>query len=798
MAETQTQPTIESLKNDSNENIKRTAKEISELSDKTTDNDNVELSWVLTKEFSESLNQDTAQILLNEANKIKTEKTSDQQIYTDLDDLITFLDPIANPHKVPASTDTEAKKTNENGEESQETPTSVLDKFSDFFWDNWSLNTLPDGLDENTKNAIKNIKTALENPTKKNIQIVQDFLYNYINNNDQKNDFFNKNKADKNQSNYENNKWVNNWDGNIWNCTKDKIWKFIWLTAKTLNDFLTKTADYVENVKKQQQVIEKHDKEIKDETDKINNLLNGITDKSDYDTAKTNYDEAKAKYDEATEKYPNFDKENKLSNKLKEAEDTLKTLKKNKDKQETQEKAESSTLSFDELSKKLQDLNNDDINGILNRQLTPLNEKLKKWDSIKKLKAEKAKLEWEKQSYDKDGDGIDKEEMKWNRKDIKELEKNINKLETQIKEKENIIQNIKAQLDRIKEIVHNNDTLAKEFYGLSDWDGINTIYENPTNKTEKARTPFSQFERNLENIWEDQPAEAEKTEKDEIWEWEKAEKDPEKTATKTTPEKLQRAKKSMSFKEFLEKINGFNREKWKWLIGNLVSLFTYMAWWQKDKLFEEYKDNKNIDLDSTIVREVLTLVQDTTNVNWIESIKSYLQDGSENAIRQLQMALWTEHNWMKINGKIDKNTAEILKAYIKNEENKWRSPNLEFQCLKWWEKVTKEEVTFSDTDGKKTKWLIYKKNLNGAEKYILQWTINWNECMAFNINYTEASEKTPAKISGVDGENTTILYLDWRKETWKFNENRNLTEWKRETADGKEEAVKKQTAEEGA
>ena len=764
--------TVDQLQNHEDLNIQKTAKEIQELKDADKNNDSIELNWVLTTEFANTLkaNPDIAKTLFEAIPKAVAWEDKG------ITDLRNFLEPIANPQVIEWSI-----AANETAEwEAQ----SVLDKFGDFFWEAGALKDIQnvDWLSTETKKAVAEIKKALEHPNIKNIQNLQDFLYKNTKDTD-KASFFTKNRKDKNQATYDEKKWTDNWDGKIWKCDK-KGDEFVWSTANALNKFLKDTVDYIWKLKTHQNIAKEWDvaqqeqlkhKEINDIKADITNLnTNGK-----YADVKAKYDAAKAKYDELKKKYwDDVDITNELSDKLSKIEKELPKL----ERKESREKASKDTLSFEKLSDKLTALNNDEINGILTQQLTPLNKELKKWDSLKKLKEEKARLQWQIDSYDKNGDGLlDQTDKKWNRDKINELEKKKKEIEKQIDTKDGIIKKINIELSKIQKILRNNESIAKTFYWLWEWETTDITHHlnGKDEDVEEAWTPLEQYKRELENIWEDQPVEEPESDVDAV---------PETTTTTTTPSSVDTWKKTswpITFKELLDRLSNFEWKSWWWFwwfINNLINFFSELAWWTGN--IDKFKGKDNIEFNNETVKAVLSLVQRTHNVNWIEQIKKTLEDGTGEKIRELQMSLWTPTNNLMITGKIDEQTAKILKSYIENKDNAWTQKDLWFECLKWFT-TNNKPISVSDKVG----WYIYTKtNSYGQTETALKWTINWKSCVALNIDCKEETVNGKKEYKITADQEAIIQYSDWTKEVWKFNEKLELTEWTRYSG-GKEEKV---------
>lgn len=301
------QPTLESLQNNNNESIRRTAQEIAEIKWTNNEKQKIQLEWILTTEFAKTLN-----------NKTEIAKTLYKELpgYNDNEDkaiteLRKFLEPIANPHKV------EWNLTKQEIQETEGTK-SIFNKFSDYFWEGKTLSNIPEWIDNSITTAIENIKKILENPTKENIKRLQDFLYNNLSD-DEKTNFFKANKA-SNVKKYNSNNPSNNWDWNIWKCEKNN-WKFTWSTAKALDDFLKKTADYVNKYKEHIKIAENGTTEQLNKINNANKLINNLNNNPSITTINTAYNY----YEQLTE-WEKTQIENNLIQKLEEVKKTLNSL----------------------------------------------------------------------------------------------------------------------------------------------------------------------------------------------------------------------------------------------------------------------------------------------------------------------------------------------------------------------------------------------------------------------------------------------------------------------------------------
>jgi len=262
----------------------------------------------------------------------------------------------------------------------------------------------------------------------------------------------------------------------------------------------------------------------------------------------------------------------------------------------------------------------------------------------------------------------------------------------------------------------------------------------------------------------------------------------EKTESKNSPaqtvsETTEGKKWPKTLKDVFDALLNIDWQSWwwfGWFLNNIKNRFNALTWWTGN--IDKFKDNNTIDFDNQTVKDVLAQIQTTKDIIWIKTIKKTLETGKEKDIRELQMALWTPDNWLNITGKIDEQTAKILKKYIENEDNKWSWDNLEDQCLKGFQKENDTAINIWE----KIQWFIYAKtDWYWQTTRILKWTIDWKACIAANINYTAGEWNNSAKISG---EQSIIQYLDWTKEVWKFDGDLKLIEWTRYSG-GKKEKV---------
>ena len=77
-----------------------------------------------------------------------------------------------------------------------------------------------------------------------------------------------------------------------------------------------------------------------------------------------------------------------------------------------------------------------------------------------------------------------------------------NKQKKELDNKRDIKKDLSTQLSRIKGIINsdNNEKNIKDFYGLQNNENTNIIKKENKQEQEQDRTPFSQYERSLDDI----------------------------------------------------------------------------------------------------------------------------------------------------------------------------------------------------------------------------------------------------------------------------------------------------------
>lgn len=723
-------PNLEGLQSHENESIQRTANEIAEINDtsKTNEQQKVQLEWILTTDFANTLNNnpEIAKTLYNEL--------PDQTKWEDeaITELRNFLEPIAKPHKI----EWDISDVTNNNEQKKAAP--IINNFSDYFWEGKTLSNIPEWINNSITTAIENIQTILNNPTKENIQKLQNFLYNNLTGSE-KDTFKNSNRKS------------NNRDWSFWDSTEN-----------ALKNFLKNTADYVQKYNKHQEIAEKWDKQKEQEIQDATNAVNWLTNptQESYDAVKEKYDEAKAKYDEAKAKYwDNFDSNWELETKLNEIEWKLKI-------NETREKASKSTISFNTLSQKLNTFNDSEINWILAQQIKPLNEKLKQWPSINELNAKISELEWKIKSYDKDWLWLDNKDKKWNRKAINDLQNELKQIKKELDNKRDIKKDLSTQLSRIKGIINsdNNEKNIKDFYGLQNNENTNIIKKENKQEQEQDRTPFSQYERSLDDIWNGK-------EPSETTQWENT---PEQTNQTQTPEQAQKAVNkprsvNTGLSALFDKV-GFKRDEnvwfWKNIWNALWAVFGSYFWFSmkwKESIVGIIKPDQinleNFEPDSKIRTALEAINNETKAFNWRKEIVNAINGKEEQQIKNLQRKLRTfpesdKESNIKITWTIDETTADALKTYAteqakQNEQNNWTE--MPYAFCKWYTKI----------DTKIPNAEIYQKE----NDYILIETNNCNitSITKWEVENKQTIDKDPTEVPKFKTESTKVYAL-WTEQ----------------------------------
>ena len=236
--------TQESLSDSDKKKLEEIVKQINELNDgENTNNDKIEnMSWVLTTEFSKRLSPETAKKLLDWIPSFSEE----QEMPEWLQDLINFLEPIANKFSVSVNwaltNDTWTFKS--KIDQSEWDSKSKLDEFKEKrgnkereLFPEWQ--NITDERLKNIKETTDKINKIIEKPNEANTKILQKFIYENLDESD-KTEFEQKNCIGKvyNDDNFD--------------------WKF-WISTLTyLDKVLQKIERYVNNVKESITVEEKN------------------------------------------------------------------------------------------------------------------------------------------------------------------------------------------------------------------------------------------------------------------------------------------------------------------------------------------------------------------------------------------------------------------------------------------------------------------------------------------------------------------------------------------------------------
>ena len=250
-------PSIETYENSKNEQLNKIKNEIKELTDgKNTDNDKIEIQWILTTEFVNYLNsnKDVA-IALNDAVKKIDYNNLDDDNKKAVDNLKKFLEPIVNKsfsdtYKISEIKNIEPPSNNEKGEFA-----SWVDKAPD--WLDSAVKKLLDDIgtkfsnyesilngenNKDIKTTLEKVKMVLDNPVEKNVKFLQKVIYDNL-------DDGNKNKfllENKNKKNYNEN---------------DKFdWKFWKHMVEWTQKWLNIIEDNLKRLKDAQDVISESEK----------------------------------------------------------------------------------------------------------------------------------------------------------------------------------------------------------------------------------------------------------------------------------------------------------------------------------------------------------------------------------------------------------------------------------------------------------------------------------------------------------------------------------------------------------
>jgi len=781
--EAQQPQNMEQLEKQTNdESLKKVINEIKELSDGTDkkENDKVELDAILTNEFANTLKANDAKILLEELNKYQIpEWWTAPEWYNDLKN---FLEMKANDHPIKESSITgiDNKTTGENISENQKN--LINNTISKYFTEkngdednenyinidkiHWDLKDI--------KDTLTNIKTILKHPTKENIQKLQQFIYNNLDEGE-KQGYLDANKDKQIKPNPTNDKKI------VWD------WAYGKSTDENLNKFLSKTKDYIKDYQEWKDVADKHTKANEIEQQRIEEQKNRVS----KENAEINADNINVtlrwKWKEMNESRLQAEKQQ-ISDKLNSYVQLREYLPKNV--QEILCKTRAALESTSQVN---------DKGDPVSEEVFALENKLNElWFMPKEANDGNNWVDWKfgDKTYDavinclesslKNSAEIDPKKitvkLRWKWKNMDE-----NKLKDEIRY---IAEDLNWHRDNRENLTYNQ----KKVLILTK-----AALESTSNSEDKSEAVLA-LENELNNLWF-MPKEAndgnnwvdwkfgDKTycaiidcldgQKPQFLKW------PEKTNTPTwtVSETTEGKKWPKTLKDVFDALLNIDWQSWwwfEWFLNNIKNRFNALTWWTGN--IDKFKDNNTIDFDNQTVKDVLAQIQTTKDIIWIKTIKKTLETGKEKDIRELQMALWTPDNWLNITGKIDEQTAKILKKYIENEDNKWSWDNLEDQCLKGFQKENDTAINIWE----KIQWFIYAKtDWYWQTTRILKWTIDWKACIAANINYTAGEWNNSAKISG---EQSIIQYLDWTKEVWKFDGDLKLIEWTRYSG-GKKEKV---------
>ena len=187
----------ESFDNPQNEQLKKIKKEIDELTDSKsegsldTDNDKIDVQWVLNREFAEFLknNSTTAESLYKAVSELNFESIKDNKVKSSNEEvktkLISFLEPIVHPVNIEQEQEFTGLNSNKwnfyekNLDKGKDaiTKETIVGKINDIFkliWENeahWESENI-----KKYRNTIKNIKQVLENPNPDNTKPLQKFI----------------------------------------------------------------------------------------------------------------------------------------------------------------------------------------------------------------------------------------------------------------------------------------------------------------------------------------------------------------------------------------------------------------------------------------------------------------------------------------------------------------------------------------------------------------------------------------------------------------------------------------------
>ena len=791
------QQRFEQLQMHDNESIKRTATEIAEITWKDQEQQKVQLEWILTTEFANTLDQTTANTLLTEANKAKEAKWEN---YTELDELIAFLEPIANPHKI----EWDISEVTDNNE--QKKAASIIEKFSDYFWEGKTLSNIPEWIDNSIKTTIENIKKILNNPTKDNIKKLQKFLWNNV-----------------------------DWELKKMN-SKDapQTWNFANKTEKDLNTFLKKTEDYVNKYNAHLEIAKNGDQQ-QQKIENVKNKINNLNNIQDIEQTTNDYNSLseweKAQIEETLiQKLEEVKKTlNSLNNKMglisanitnilenntstdqqkiyeltkllrdkittQEAQILLNEIpnntnnnsgiiisginitqyteifnqaltnitKDNIQNQETEaqkqeniqaqiEQNNNASKSFDEISTELQKIWNEKIYAILT-QIAPLNEKLKQWHSINYLKAEESRLIqaikkfwWENISFKENWkieSWLDKDEKKRFRKEIRDLEKQLMDVRKELENKQ-----------KIKDKIYKNENNT-ESWMITE---IKNIIPDEKNK-DYYTWAIDSYINNLDNMWQDVEDKQNDTK-----EWEKATNEkwnPIIEQGKTVANQAPRNKPTPNNLSALFEKVWFTRNPEDWFWKNVWNafgaIFGWLFWfttkWKESwiKTPEQKSDDLKIDLTQfESESEIKTTLEEINNItqefNGRKEIVDTINSKDPSKIANLQRKLRTFPNWgqespIKITWEIDETTATALQTYAEkqskqNEQNNWTE--MPYAFCEWYSKIN---TAIQNTEVYKEDWentinyIVIQKDESWNISSITKWELEYNQTVSWETS----------------------------------------------------------------
>ena len=210
-----------------------------------------------------------------------------------------------------------------------------------------------------------------------------------------------------------------------------------------------------------------------------------------------------------------------------------------------------------------------------------------------------------------------------------------------------------------------------------------------------------------------------------------------------------------------------------WNIGRIWDAFTGETTTQK------LKKNQNIEQNDEVIKILSNLATkkrpDNNEPKLVNEIINTITSWTEGDIKNLQMKLRTPNNKISITWKIDINTAQILEGYIKNattDKLNVSIENMEYSCVDWFKES--ENSPFSN-NADDFWWKMYEKtNSNWRSSYLLVWYKGSKDFIASGITKSWESYSY---------EGITVQWSDWTKEEWEFDDNLELTNWKRYDSD---------------